>query len=389
MSEPEREPTARDSARLENGITAVLLLARLILLSLFVGEILRGNVGGPNVFRFRDIALSHGTPWRDFPVEYAPLDWLLIRTLFASTPIADAFRMALLAFAADIATFLGVRRGWGSRPALLYLLVGFPLQGFIYQRTDLVGVAFAVWALALARESRERAAGITLAAAVLLKVWGFVLLPVLWVERRTRAIAWSVAIVVASGIVWVGAVGLEGPREVLTFRGATGWQVESPIGWFVWIFSGDRATLQQGAYRVGTKPAWVSVLLLVALVVGLVAGAARERRRPTGDPAGLPASSAVAWLLLLSPIVSTQYVTWLLPWGAIAEGDDGNGRAAFISVLGASIGTAFIDAYAYLGHPLGFRIAVLARNLALAGPVVIWLSSPRRRVEPRALAGAR
>lgn len=73
MGEPSTQPEPRRSRDIhpDDVVSAMMLLFRVLLLALFLGQIAHGRIGGPDVERFRTIALHAGTPWRDFPVEYA------------------------------------------------------------------------------------------------------------------------------------------------------------------------------------------------------------------------------------------------------------------------------------------------------------------------------
>jgi len=62
--------------------------------------------------RFREIFLASGAPYKAFPVEYAPGEVLFIRYFGSASTGSFATRLALLAFAADIAAWLAIRWGW-------------------------------------------------------------------------------------------------------------------------------------------------------------------------------------------------------------------------------------------------------------------------------------
>ena len=105
---------------------------------------------------------------------------------------------------------------------------------------------------------------------------------------------------------------------MLTARHATGWEVESPIGVVVWVATGEEPHFQGGAHRVGTIPP----IVRAAVLVFLVALVAWIWIRSKDDPAvaeSWGAVGAVAAVLVMSTILSHQYLTWLLPWAALTD----------------------------------------------------------------------
>lgn len=357
--------------------SALMVLTRVLLLALFLGQIAHGRIGGPDVERFRTIALHAGSPWRDFPVEYAPLQTLIVRSVFGASLRADATFLAMIAWAADLATFSVLRIAWGRRAGLLYLLLGLPLLGFIYQRIDLVTVALAVTGLGLARRGRERAGGVSIAAGVLFKLWPAVLLPAFILDQRKRALRWALALLVAGSLSWVFVGGLHAPEQVSSFRGASGWQEESAIGSVVFLATGGPERHEFGAIRVGRIPQWAPGVLAILTVAALTAIWFRAARRG-GDTAGAPSLVAVCALLLLSPIFSMQYATWVLPWGAIA-GAERRRTLVVTSVFGVTLLTGGLDslrnAAAASGPVLGWM--GLLRNALLLVVIAGWWVEPR------------
>jgi len=98
---------------------------------------------------------------------------------------------------------------------------------------------------------------------------------------------------------------------------------------------------------------------------------------------GLGALCAVAALLVFAPVLSYQYVFWLLPWAAIAaEGDDG-GLILPVFLVGAATGAIGIvpnfmpSAFA----PEVQMALILVRNALL----VFLLFDGLRRLRPKDL----
>ena len=354
----------------------VLRLDELGLLALRVLAVLAVIAGIPHVpnaaaARFVEIAHAPGLPWRDSPVEYALGDWLVIRAVgFGSVGLARAL-LGLVAFGADLVAWRAVAVGWGRAAATRYLWLGAPLLGFIYRRSDLVAVALAATGLALALRGRERAGGVSLAAAVLVKVWPIVVAPALAIERHARALRTAAIALVAGLAGWFLLGGADAFRQVGTFRGAIGWELESTVGVVVWALTGEHR-FEAGANRTGTVPTGAGPALLVAALVTVVAIWLLARRRPF-TPAGAPALAAVAALLLFAPVFSPQYVVWLVAWGAIA-GRDGPRWPWLASVPVILTGTLVTLWYADVDlGPGGNQLVLGARNLAVMVIVIAYV----------------
>jgi hypothetical protein len=302
--------------------------------------------------RIAELEAAPGAPWVDHPVEYAPVEYLFIRVIGSADEDATARRIVLAAFVGDMLTFAAVRRRWGARAATSYLLLGTPLLVFLYARFDTVVLASVMWGLALPR-------GPLVALGGLARVWPIVVVPAL--PRRERL--WAALSLVVGVAVWILLTTPDALRQVATFRGATGFQFESPAGVLAWILSGEPLRLEVGAMRVGEIPEWGLLLLFVALLATLLL----IWLRPTRDPAGSSSLAAVAAILTFSPAFSLQYAAWLAPFGAIAWREDRSaGRLTFVVMILTALDPLLI----VLGQALGLQILLIVRACLIGALVV-------------------
>jgi hypothetical protein len=372
--------TDRAAWRSADPLTVALLVLRVAVLISVIADV--PHFPSSAATRFHEIAHLPGTPYRDFTVEY-PIGELALITAIGgwSLGIARAL-LALVAFGADLVTFACLVAGWSREVGRRYLLVGAPLLVFIYRRSDLVAVALAVGGLLAYRRGREVRGGALLGLGVLAKLWPAVLLPALVVQRRARSLMAS-AVTVAAGVAgWLALGGIDGIRQVLSLRGAVGWELESTVGAVVWPIVGDYR-FEQGANRTGSIPGWARVAQGVLLVAGLAAVWWRTRHGSV-DPAGVPALVAVAILLVLSPVFSPQYVAWLLPWAAIASREAPRlARAAAlpVAITGGILAAWYLDVH--LGRPVNQTLMILRNVSVLALPALWFVGETRGRDQER------
>ncbi len=325
--------------------------------------------------RYRVIAETPGRPYRDFDVEYAPGELAIAEAVGSGSSAASRGLLAVIAFSGDIVAFAAIRRGWGTDAARRYLWLGLPLLIFIYRRADLATVALSVAALMLARRHREGAGGLAMAAAFLTRVWPVILTPIWAIERNLRAL-WVFAAAASAGVIaWVAYGGLDGVGQVSSFRGATGWELESSVGVVVWAMT-DEHRFEAGANRTGIVPAWAGPVMLASLVAIFVIIWLRARVS-TSEPAGPPALAAVAALLVLSPLLSPQYASWLLPWAAIAGA--GGRRFTIAASIPIALTGAVVTGWSLdLGLGAGPDQTILfLRNCSLVAIVVTYLAGTR------------
>jgi hypothetical protein len=353
-------------------LIVTLVGLRIVVLGIALVRFSSAPIDEPTLVRFQEIAQEEGRPWRDFADEYPPGQTLVVRS-------ADRDSLAVLAQEiADLATAWLLALGWGRSTAIRYLVLGLPLVVFIYMRLDLISVCLATAAALLLRRDRDRASGVVFGAAVLFRLWPVVVFPILLIRRRARAALWAVGALAIGGAAWVLWGGVDAIRQVVTFRGATGWGIGSTVGSVLWA-AGRPIVFEAGAYRVGTVGG-ARFILIATLAVLLVAIWVRAARTGS-DPAGRPALSAVAALLFCSPLLSDSYVSWLLPWAAVAASEDRwASRAVFAVCLAQAV------PYLVSGHlPVaGSQVLDLLRIPLLGFVVVAWFLNPApRRAEER------
>jgi hypothetical protein len=325
--------------------------------------------------RFHKIASHEGEPYRDFSVEYPPVMVAAIEVVDGGSFRSTTVRLMWSQLVVDLAIAAVVAWGWGRRAAIAYLVLGllFLLYPFIYLRLDLLSVFLAVLGLALVRRRHHYTGGAALAVACFAKLWPVVLVPVLVVRRAWRALGAFIAVGVAGTAAWVASGGIDGPIDVLTFRGAKGWEFESTVGALVRSAGGATPHIEEGAFRVGQMTAVVSGALMLALLAAVAAVwvlAARAKPRGTAVLDGLAPMAAITAFLVFSPLLSPQFLLWLLPFTAIAAvaGERLVTSLVFI-VFGLSV--ALLALLPELIHGGTFGLFVLAlRNVTLIGLLV-------------------
>lgn len=351
-----------------------------------------GTVLPSDVRRYHRIATHRGTPYRDFAVEYPPLTLAAIELVDGGTVRQTTVRLMWAQLVLDLVVAVILAWGWGRRTAIAYLLLGlaFVWYPFLYLRLDLLSVALAVGGLALVRRRANVLGGVSLGAACFAKIWPLALAPALVARRAWRALA-AFAVVGTVGLgAWLWWGGADGPIQVLTFRGAKGWQAESSVGALVHLVHGGRAVIEQGAARVGDVPEWAEVALVIVAVAVVVATAVLATRAPADDVRvhdGLVPLAAVATLLVTATILSPQYVSWLLPFAAIAAARNERviGAMTFgiaaLSTLGLNLGKEL-----NFGEPVPMTVVVVRNALlvALLATAVTRIARSRRTPTPHA-----
>jgi hypothetical protein len=352
-----------------------LVVVRILVVGIGFARVAAAPVTDDYVLRFHEIAVSEGRPYRDVAVEYPPGELIGIEAVGRGSAASTARWLLVLNLGADLAIAAMVFRAWGRRAGAWYLLLGTPILWFSYLGFDLPSVALAVGGIVLARRGNERTGGVVMAVAVWTRLWPAVVVPALWMGGRRRAVWWTLGSSAALLAAWVAYAGLEGPRQVLTFRGARGWEFESLIGAVWWIVAGSaRAVSEAGASRFGVAPLWAKGILAGLAVAGI--GLAWRRSRGVPAAIGKPALAAVAVLLCCSPLLSYPFVVWVLPWAAIAgeEGDDGS------RMRGLAMGVVLLTAAAVASFGSKERLpwltqgSLVARNVLLVVIVVMWVT---------------
>lgn len=350
-------------------LVAVRIVAVVVLLRSGLEH--RGSILGGDTRRYLSILHDAGTPYRDRAVEYTPLTlgflWLVDRGGVHATLTAIAWSQ--LALELGIVALLWW--AWSRRAALWYLVIGTPMLAFPfpYARVDMLSTAFTVLAFALLRRVRQVPAGLAFAVAMLTKIWPVAMVPVLLVRRRWRdavAAALGVAVGLLAWWLWAGSAGFS---QVLSFRGAHGWQIESTPGIIAHALDPATSRFESGAWRSGvTMPSWARALLVLATVAVVAWGwwrASSTDRSARDGAEGDAALLAVIAMLALAPILSPQYILWMLPFAAIVAAR-GDRVTAAVTIAISALTTAGLAYYRRLLVGDGWVTAiVLGRNALL------------------------
>ena len=326
---------------------------------------------------FYDIATRAGRPYLDFPVEFPVGTVQVFRTVgsIAGSRANFGVYLVIVSVVADAAIACALYWGWGTAAAAGYALIVIPLIDLFFLRTDLWSTAIATIAVAAWRRERRVTAAIGFAAGAAFKLWPLAFLPLLLVPARGRGRAVPIATAVAAGLAvlggWLWVAGASGLYQVLTFRGARGWEIESTVGAVWMLVDQSSMRVEAGAWRIGTTSGAISVLLFVLggiPTLWMIWRGGRTGHLGAGWAGGLSS------LLVLSALLSPQYSAWLAPASGVAwvEGDK---RIAVLTGLAVFLTNLVWKSFNPLVHGAMVPLAtLLARNVLL---VVLALVAAR------------
>jgi hypothetical protein len=336
--------------------------------------------------RYYEIASAPGRPYVDHPAEQPLLAVAAFRALAHLPGGRTGFGLGLVALnvAADALIVGALLWGWGERAAAVFAVMVIPLLDLFFNRIDAWSVAAAVAALAASRRGAPRLAGVALALGAGLKLWPLVLAGAL-VARSAREPAAAARVRAGAFIMAAGALaacsllvaGWAGLRQVLTFRGAQGWQIEGVVG-SVLHLAGAAPLFAGGSWRIGAGGPGSIAMFALAAPLSLWSGwrGARTERLGAGWLA------AVTVLLLMSALLSAQYLVWLVPGAAIAW-TEGARLEAWLTALAVVLTCVFWSQFpAVLGGRAPALVLVVARNAVLVALAVMALARLAKPAAP-------
>ena len=332
--------------------------------------------------RYYAIATSPGRAYVDYQVEH-PVGTLLVFKLLAQLPGGRrSFGLAIVVLdaIADAIVIGALWRGWGIGAAAAGGALAVPVLGLLFNRVDAWPTAAAVVAVAAWRRDRPIALGGALTIGAAFKLWPLVLATLMVVPWRGRrsvvamAAFAATAAVLGGGAVWLA--GSNGVLQVLTFRGATGWQIESLVGSLLHLADRQTLRIESGSWRIGRMDAAVSIAMFLAAAPICVWSSWRGARL---NRVGAGWLASVSSLLVLSALLSPQYVIWLAPAAAVAwvEGDK---RLTVLTASAILLTQIFWSFYGrVIDSELPAMLTVVVRNgllIALAACAIARLRAP-------------
>jgi hypothetical protein len=315
-------------------------------------------------------------PWVSEPVEFPPLGVAVIEPLAWVTERGNILAVHMIIQGMLLLILWAVVwYGWGVRGLRRLLFWTLPMLPILLLRIDAMSLALVAVALILARRDRPVGTGVAIAAGVLAKVWPGVL--VLTLARRQ----WKAAVagVVATGVgtlVWMALTTADAPLQVLGFRGAKGWHMESVAGTVVRLIDGGTPDLEQGAWRFGDA-SWVLTVALGVVAVAIVVWACGRIAAPERQ-----LLVALPVVLIASPLLSVQYAAWLALPLALAETHWDEKVTGWI-VVASSFGILWYLGDAVDGAGAGYLLLLLRNALLLVlAAQLLWrtASGPRPQV---------
>lgn len=349
---------------------------------------------------YAEMVLGGVAPYHGAGYEYPPLSLpvLLLPGLASSSAsgYVTAFGLEMLAFGIGICVLLA----WAlrSNPRLMWEALAIFTIGLLClgrlptNRFDLAPAALALAAVLGREAGRSGLWGALAGAGAAVKAFPLALIPILAAgERRLRrALLWAcVPIAVAGALVL--ALG-DDFGSAVSYHTGRDLQVETLAASTIIVARelGAEASVTYGAgsFNIDAAAAGpLRILTSLAALAGwaLVVWLAWRRRVPPLAAA----SAAVAMIVVLGPVLSPQFLIWLLPLSAAAFGL----RAENVVLLAAALATGVLmKGYdVQTDFAAGFVVPLLIRNALLAGYLALvlrrLLAAPLRTAPPASSGG--
>jgi hypothetical protein len=343
-----------------------------------------------DVFRYQRVARHVlDVSWNPYETRrlypYPPV-WVWVEAgcewLARTTGLAFAALVKLPIIAADAWIVAHLARAAGARAAWAYALhpVGVLISA-VHGQFDAIALLFVLLALRWQEDGREARAALALAAAIALKSFPVLLLPVFVLslprQVRFRFVALATLPVAALLLPFLVASPVAVGRELLAYGGV------ADFGWIA-LVRGLRWLSGHGLERSGDAESWPTLvplakLIFLAVWAALVTAWMRAARRPP-----LPQASLAVFLafLVFYGALSAQYLLWVVPLGLLRPD-----RYSLAYAIAATL--ALLGFYAFLAPDIVFGAAPVPRAAAgiawVAGVAAVlvlsagWLASTVRR----------
>jgi uncharacterized membrane protein len=343
------------------------------------------------VYEGYGLAMRHGLlPYRDIPVEYPPG---ALAAFAAPTYLGggyeETFGWLMAACGAGVILFAAL--AGASRAALAFIAVSPLLVGsLILTRFDLWPMLFVVAALAGLVNDRHRLGWTALGAAVAVKLFALVLVPLTlvwtWRRRSPRELALSAACGLAVVAVVVLPFAVLAPHGLWrSFHGEASrpLQIESLAAAAIMTFGRTRVIASHGSLNldgeglVAAVTTAASLVALVALWIAFARGPATDARLKRY------AAACVCAFVALGKVLSPQFLIWLVPLVPLVRGRRG---VAASTLLGAAlVSTQIFFPARYWEYVFHSHLAwlVLLRDLMLV-VLLLVLALPSAVVQKRA-----
>jgi hypothetical protein len=328
----------------------------------------------------------HLLPYRDFVWEFPPLTTvplLLIPIGFRSTVLFHFLFVALMIVCEwccmqllrrfDQAQFWSVTKYWSA--------VMIPMSLLAWNRLDYLSVLPATIGLIALVRGRRVARWIVV--GFLAKLWPVLLCVGLFAQRRFRQMLIAMSGVVVATLFWY-RFSPDGFHDFLSFRQGEGFQVESLPGSLLhffgrqWFFSSGAACVSDSGWT------WLQTAMPVLNIVSIAVVAVAAFRSQKFDVV-MVVGSCVALSMILSRVISPQYLVWLAPFVVLRLRQ--SPAIAWLYGLAVALTLVYMldygDLVRHTGNVLG--VVLFARNATL---VALALAMVRRALWPDALSAA-
>ena len=345
-----------------------------------------------NVFRpYVEGVLAGSTPYGSLGFEYPPgaVPVLVLPGLISST--AEHYRTAfdawMLVWDLGILAVLGLALSTDLRKltvALVIYSLGLLVLGrLVLARFDLVPAALSLTALVLYQRKKGFDWGLALGAGAVVKAWTVALLPVFLLGERRRYMAIAgFALPVVVGVVAVWSIFGEGPGTAFAYHTDRGLQIES-LAASLFLIAAKLglvevdATFGSGSFNIAASGAslakTLSIVLLIAGYLALLLLIYVKQIKTD-----LAVTLITGWLIVIAPVLSPQFLIWILPLAAIAYANHWQlflAKAAAITLVVTSLLTRLAmenyDQISFLGDD--FVASIFTRNLVFVAWLVLTL----------------
>jgi hypothetical protein len=331
---------------------------------------LNSRLPNADLDNYYDIGTRAGRPYVDFPVEFPVATAEVFRAVapMAGSRARFGTVVVIANLVADAAIVAALAWGWGIGAAACYAFITIPILDLFLLRTDLWSTALATLAVAAWRRERLALTALGIAAGAAFKLWPLAFVPLLVAPIGGRVRVAPIVLALLAGALvlcgWLWVAGPLGLYQVLTFRGARGWEVESTVG-SIWMAI-DQSTLrvETGAWRIGSTLGPISIVMFGLGVVPCVWMIWRGAR--TGH-LGAGWGGGIAAMLVMSALLSAQFAAWFAPAAGVAWVEKDRRVAVVNGLLVFLTNLVWKSFHPLINHETRPLLTLLLRNVVLIG----------------------